>query len=259
MVENEQISTKQLLEEIIKSRDEIKSYLEASEARQQLQFEELREKIRRLEIENNELKLEVEERKKFESKNNIIIFGLTKRSEITNCDKVCNELNALLNINITEEDINNYYFLGRDANSPLKIEFSRFLVKKQIIEKRKLLKGKTISISDDFTQKQRKQYQLLRKHLILAKKEGKNNCYIKYNKLYIDEESFSYEEILKLEKIEDTTLKYTLPAFPSNGDNITTATHSSLDVLQKNQQPISTKVAFTRSQQKQRHNTTSKK
>lgn len=193
------ITIKQLMEEIIKNRSEIKSSIEASEARLLLNFEELKNRVLHLEKENQDLKEEIEELKKSGKKNNVIIFGLTKKSETPTCDIICQKINSSFSTSLTHGDINDFYFLGNNDTSPLKVEFKTFLIKKEVLQKRQHLKGTNISIVHDQTQKQREESKLPRKYLLKARQEENNTCYIKNNKLHVNTEVYRVSDLLALE------------------------------------------------------------
>lgn len=65
------ITLKQLYDEIVKNRSEIKSLIQSSKAKLQLKIRELEDVIIKLKVENVELHNEIEEIKKNEKKNNI--------------------------------------------------------------------------------------------------------------------------------------------------------------------------------------------
>lgn len=267
---NENIPTKVLLEEIVRNRNEIKNYIDALEARQQVKIVELKKKIEHLEIENATLKKEVEASKRQEKKNSIVIYGLLKNTQPLTCIDLCTQLNSLLNIKLREEEISNYYFLGKANNSPLKIDFTRYLSKKLVIDNRKYLKGQNVSIVDDLTLQQRIEYKLLREHQILAKAEGKTNCYIKNGKLHVDGDTYGYEDLQQLnEKDEELKRPLSTPSTPTTDTNkvqeIPRAeicasarnqdTPKNIPAPNQSRQP----VMSTRYQQKHRNNSTTKK
>lgn len=263
MSKDEHVSTKLLLEEIVKNRNEIKNYIDALEARQQIKIEELKKKVENLEEENRQLKNELEITRRIEKKNSIVIFGWVKNNEILTCEDLCAQINKLLNIKLSKDEISNYYFLGKKENSPIKVEFARHLVKKLVLDNRKQLKGQNISINNDLTPQQQNEYKLLRKHLLLAKQEGQKNCYIKNGKLFVDEETYDYEDLLQLEKTDVVITSNSTPSTPTlvlnNQENLI---HDPKSVPKSQVTPKTTsnntKVINTRFQNKQRNNSTSK-
>lgn len=79
---NSQFSNDQLqilYNEIVNSKIELKTVIEASEARLLMTVESLNEKIRHLEKENQNLKSKVEILERNSKKNGILVFGLKKR------------------------------------------------------------------------------------------------------------------------------------------------------------------------------------
>lgn len=191
-------SIKTIHEEILKNRSEIKSCIEASEARLLLKIELLKKTVSNLEKENCMLKEEVEILKRKQNKKNIVIFGLNKKQEDIQADNLCKDLKDLIDVELKSSDINDVYQLGKTNNCPIKIEFSTYLKKKEVLENCKKLKGKKITITHDLTLTQRSEIKILKKHLFMAKQEQKyKECYIKGNKLIVDGTSYGVEELEK--------------------------------------------------------------
>lgn len=76
MVENENMTFKQLYEKIIESNTELKNLIDTSEIRLLLQKESLKNILRNLEEENIDLKRKVESLERNNRKNNLLIFCL---------------------------------------------------------------------------------------------------------------------------------------------------------------------------------------
>ncbi|KAG5885364.1 hypothetical protein JTB14_035168 [Gonioctena quinquepunctata] len=103
-----------------------------------------------------------------------------------------------LKVNIKLDDVNNAYKLGKDATSPIVIEFVSFFKKLTIFQnKTKLreLNEKGISITNDMSKEDREKQKILRKHL-------KQNCVanIKGFTLYINNKPHSVEKLQILEE-----------------------------------------------------------
>lgn len=196
---NEQhIEIKQIYEEILKSRNEIKRTIEASEVRLLLKIEQLTNSLRDLERENSELRSEVEILKREGKKNNILVFGLNTENKDINANYICKELKSLIGIELKESQLNDTYPLGTSNNRPVKIEFTSYLTKKTVLKNCSKLKGTSISIVNDLTPQQRHERKILRKHMTLAKQDNKT-CYIKNNKLYVEEIVYTVEDLLQCE------------------------------------------------------------
>lgn len=126
-------------------------------------------------------------------KNNIIVTGLpVEAGELV--ETTISQLNSLLNINLTIDNINDLYKLGKKSNSPIKIEFVSYIVKKKVIENRSKLRGKEIFINDDLCPEDRAKQKVLREHLREAKRKN-FNAYIKNQLLFINGERFTYEDL----------------------------------------------------------------
>ncbi|KAG5886821.1 hypothetical protein JTB14_006781 [Gonioctena quinquepunctata] len=87
-------------------------------------------------------------------KNNIVIFGIKSNS----LGSILNQLNAILEINLQESDVNNFYTMGRTERAPIVIEFNSYLKKLTLFHNRENLRGledKGISIANDLCQEYR--------------------------------------------------------------------------------------------------------
>ncbi|KAG5862574.1 hypothetical protein JTB14_026741 [Gonioctena quinquepunctata] len=123
-----------------------------------------------------------------------------KKSEFSLAETIFKKVGDLLSIDLKARDINDYYFLGNSDTSPLKIELCSFLKKKDVFQKKSCLKGSNISIVNDLTPTQRKQYKLLKKHLNLAKQDGNKQCFIKKN---MNNDIYEISDLENLEKRPD--------------------------------------------------------
>lgn len=196
--QNEIITTKQILEEILKNRKELKNSIDALESRLLLKIEELNHKIINLENENESLRKEVEVINRNLKKNGIVIYGLSSNDKIT-VEFICSKLENLLEINLTPEQISDCYLLGQNANNPIKVELVNFWKKREILKNASKLKGKNIYISPDLTKQQLAEGKILRANLKAAKEENLKDCYIKGNKLYTEGKVYTVDELVKIE------------------------------------------------------------
>lgn len=211
---NEQsLTLKQIYEEIIKNRKEIKYMIEASETKLLLKIEDLKNTVNKLEKENSELKSEVENLKRENKKNSLMIFGLNTENKEVNTEYICRELKSLIDVELNDIHINDIYPLGKGKNRPVKIELVSNITKRNILKNCSKLKGTNISITNDLTPQQRQQQKTLRKHLILARQDNKN-CYIKNNKLYVENIIYNVEDLLASEFQEEVKVN-SAPASPS--------------------------------------------
>ncbi|CAG9817050.1 unnamed protein product [Phaedon cochleariae] len=202
------VTNKLILDEIIKTRNELKNSIEASEARLLLKLEEANDKINKLELENKILKDKVEYLEREAKRKNLIVFGLQKASDEITPEFICSELEELLDVRVNQSEISDLYTIGIGENRPLKIEFVNNFIKSKILKNCSKLKGTNIRIANDLTLKQRQDGQLLRKHLTLARLNDKNsNCFIRRNKLVVDNTSYSPEELEKSDTNEEIVAK----------------------------------------------------
>lgn len=199
------ITINELYDEIINNRKTIKLCIEASETKILLKLEDLKHRVDNLEKENLDLQNRIEELEKANRKNNLVIFGLNNiiHSEKITTETIISNLNELLGLNLLETDLNNIYTLGKSKQSPIKLELVSYLKKLEILRRCPKLKGTNISIVHDLTYQQRQDNKTLRKHLALAKQEKENKCFIKYNKLHLNGEVFTVEQLIHIEN-QDT-------------------------------------------------------
>lgn len=197
------VTNKQILEEIQRNRTELKNVIKESEARLLLIIESLSNKINTLEKENLNLKDKIELLERNQKQNNIVIFGLNKKSDEVTVENICQEIKTRLDINLTEADVNNIYSLGKSENSPVKIELVSLLKKKNILKNCHRLKGSNISVTQDLTLKQRQENKILRRHLRKSRENKQYRSYIKGDRLYINNVPYTSRELEKLEDIPE--------------------------------------------------------
>ncbi|KAG5870411.1 hypothetical protein JTB14_038160 [Gonioctena quinquepunctata] len=75
------------------------------------------------------------------------------------------------------------------------------------------LRAKQISIAQDFTQQQREEQNIMRKHLFMANQEKSNECYIRANKLVVNGGACNAEELQ--ETNDNHTTQKSAPATPT--------------------------------------------
>lgn len=209
-------SLNKILFEIKNCKEELKNLILASEARLQLKVEELNSRILYIEEENTILKNKVEYLERETKRKNIIIFGLDKEPEEININFVCTEIKKLLDVTIEQSDISDVYPLGRNRNSPLKIEFFSKAKKQVVLDNCRKLKGTGVVISHDLTYKQREERKTLKAHQDKQRTLGKKS-YIRGNKLIVEDQKFSIEELegLEVEEVECIQKASSTPATPT--------------------------------------------
>ncbi|KAG5878330.1 hypothetical protein JTB14_035257 [Gonioctena quinquepunctata] len=106
----------------------------------------------------------------------------------------------LLHIQLVESDFNNIYPLGNTYRSPVKVEFTSYLKKIEVLRSTKNLKGTSISIAHDLTEQQRIEFKILRKHFHAAKQDKNNTCYIRNNRLHVNNRIFTPSDLENLEE-----------------------------------------------------------
>lgn len=155
-------------------------------------------KRKELEIRQNQIEERIARIEKLARKNNIVIFGLQPREENL-LSYTIEQLNQHLNVNINALHINNLFSLGKNQNNPpVLVQFTSFLTKLEVLKQSKNLKGTGIHISEELSKEERENRKVLVKHQKQAR--GKNlNAYIRNNKLIINHEAFTAEELENIE------------------------------------------------------------
>ncbi|CAH1115826.1 unnamed protein product [Psylliodes chrysocephalus] len=196
-------NSKKLIDVMESNKTELKNALSSCETRLQSSIELESKKVRDLEEENFKLKNKVEQLEITLKRNNIIIFGLKKTNNTINLNFIIDIINKLFDISLIDSDISNFYSLGRDLNAPLKIEFCSYLKKKSILLNSNKLKNTGVFVADDLTELQRAQYKQLKEYLLKYMEEGKH-CFIRGNKLILENTSYSLDDLdsLKTQKID---------------------------------------------------------
>lgn len=272
MGENENITLGELLKEIQRNRSEIKNAIEALDSRLLLETEYLKSKNQELERENQILKEEIEQLRRESVKNSIVIFGSEIVKKKSTVEDICALINDLVEVDVKPSEINNFYTLGNNTNVPLKIDFANYWKKTEVLRNSYKLKGrKDINISPALTGRQRVEGKVLRKHLFLARQDKQENCYIKGNKLYVQNQIYTVEELLKLEDSGDKRKINSAPSTPTleaptrikavNGEELKRRKNSSgiEEKVVRNSPKVLSKPLTRLQDVKSRNNSTSKK
>lgn len=201
-----------LQDEVIKNRREIKSAIEASEARLLMKVEEQKQKANQLEKENIFLKNKVEILERNLKKNNIIIFGLENQD--TSSLAITEKLSTLLGVVVRESDLNNSYPVGKTEKPPVKVEFISYLKKLDILKQCRKLKGTGITISHDLTLEQRREHKILKHYLNKSRENPTHRSFIKGNKLYVNDTVYTVNELEEINNSEEQKAS-SAPATPN--------------------------------------------
>lgn len=191
-------TSKQILDEIIKCRKDLKNAIAASEANLLLKIEELHFKNQQIQKENEALKDEIEQLKRYSKRNGIVISGLNVNEELE-IQQICNEINALLGVDISPNQIDDFYRLGKGKKSPIKVILVNFWKKREILKNCFKLKGSSIYINPDLTKQQLDDKNVLITHYKIAKDDKVKDCYIKRNKLYADGSIYTVEDLRQID------------------------------------------------------------
>lgn len=107
-------------------------------------------------------------------RNNIVVFGL-KVDESKVAEDTLQKLNSLLDLQLTINDINNIYKIGKSCNAPVVVEFVSFYKKLEIFRnkaKLKALKEVKVGIANDLCKHDRDNQKILRNKLKLCREKN---------------------------------------------------------------------------------------
>ncbi|KAK9884797.1 hypothetical protein WA026_009026 [Henosepilachna vigintioctopunctata] len=173
-------TSRDLLNEIVNVRKDLKEFIATSETRILSKLDTLQQKIREVEEENTSLKARIEKLERQSRRKNLIIFGLNKKPEDITLKTVCETLGPLLDEDISERDITDLYPLGRNQNCPVKLEL------RSTSEKRSLL-------TKDL---ERQENKILRKHLQIERAKSTSvRVYIGGSKLFVGGRTYTAEQL----------------------------------------------------------------
>lgn len=136
-------------------------------------------------------------------KNNIIIFGLENKTEKKLIEFTIDTLNEQLKLNLSKKDVNNIFTIGQqNQNKPIIVKFVSFLTKVEVLRACHNLKNTSIRIAEELSFEERQKNKILHQHLKEAKSRNLN-AYIKKNKLYVNGESYTPEQLVDREDDTD--------------------------------------------------------
>lgn len=208
--------TNLLYEEIIRSKKEVQNSIAATETRLVLEIHSLKNRIDQLERENFTLREKIEYVDRTNRKNNVIIFGLKTPEGKVAPEIICDELRRLLEVELTETDISDCYRLGKTENSPIKVELISTLKKRTIFSKAKQLKETPVSISNDLTEIQREEFNILRTNLQQARGNSSVRSYIRGNRLVVGTREYTVEDLKNNQQVGKPHSAPQTPSAPEN-------------------------------------------
>lgn len=164
-------------------------------------LEEAEKRLKFLENENKILNKQVQDNLRETKKNNIIIFGLEEEETEDLYNIILDLFNTTLEIPVRKEELNYAYRFGRQTENtrPVVVKFVTFHKKLDVLKKGYLLKGNSISITNDLTKEERENQKILRRHQKNAL-EQRLDAKIKKNNLIINNTIYSVSDLLNLEK-----------------------------------------------------------
>lgn len=128
---------------------------------------------------------------------NLVFNGIPEPNDECNVKEIIHQIiNEKLEVACNEDDIESVERLGAKGKYPrtVHVKFRKELLRNTVIKNRKELKGTSIFIDEDFPYEVRQERKILRE-VLKSKKQCGQNGYIRYNKLIIDGEEYTVEDI----------------------------------------------------------------
>lgn len=192
-------------------------------------IQDLEDKVSELEGENTNLQKRVKNLEESAKKNQIIVFGLEEETEELLEDRILHFLTNNLSTNISAQNIDNIYRIGKKGRGntrPVIVRFVRYLEKQLVLRNANKLKGTGISISNDLTHQQQQEQKILYKYFRIAKSKGFPAKIIK-GQLVVHEEIFQVNDLKEADEVAFADFfinkkglfpNNSAPATPDSGD-----------------------------------------
>ncbi|KAJ2940572.1 hypothetical protein O0L34_g6512 [Tuta absoluta] len=123
-----------------------------------------------------------------EKRNHNLVFHGIPETSGEKAETIMEIVKNDLKVNIKIEDIDTVRKMGRNDKAPLIIRLTSLKKKQEILRNKKKLKGKSISITEDYPKEVLEERKALREKMEAERKEGKY-AIIKYNKLVVKEKT----------------------------------------------------------------------
>lgn len=184
-------------------RDEIKKEIVKENRKIIEHLQNNSQRISQLENNCKSLEIRINYLEKVHRKNNIVIYGLTVPDTTNIVNFVLNILNNLLDIQLTPPCVNNIFQLngGKGESTPLKIEFTSYLVKQLIFQNVRKFKGTNIFIAHDMCKQDREDNKILYAHLKAARSKSLD-AKIRGKTLIVGGETHTLEQLIAFENSE---------------------------------------------------------
>lgn len=172
----------------------------------------LKEENETLKKKNTEIENQMEIMEKEIRKNKIIVQGIKEmenESDLSikeNIRKMLTEIGMEINMENETREVRRIgkKIQNRDIPRPILIEFASGSKKIEVLKAAKKLKGSDIWISEDYSKQVQEQRKLLVPHMKEARTKG-NKAILRHNKLIINDESYTIEQIEKQTDDNQTT------------------------------------------------------
>lgn len=189
-----EITNADILEEIRANRRELRSVIDAAEARLSLRLEESNRRVQQLEEENERLRNRVEYLDRTSRASNVIITGLQVPEGSNVPTFVVGELSRLMGIKLCLADLSNAYLIGRSDRKLVKVEFVSYLRRLEVLKSSHKLKGTEIYVNSDLTFKERQESRALREQCKQERARGVK-CYLRGGKLFMPKTTRKSSEV----------------------------------------------------------------
>lgn len=211
--------------------DGLEAKLKGIEEKYDTTITQLRQKVQIYENENRQLKSRLLNVDRKLRRRNLIFYGVSEEEGENIVLVLEGVLEEKLGVKLEKYDIINAFRMGKNARKPRPILvelLSEFKIR-EIIKKRKNLKGTNIFINEDLIPEDREEKKVLIEQLKLAKSKNKL-AQLKGNKLIIEGEAYCYSDFVKQKDSVENIGYYTPP--PQREVTSVPATPSEFEDLQ---------------------------
>ena len=161
--------------------------------------------------ENQIMKEKIDKLEGFSRRNNLIFYGVDEKtsretwSDVEESVKKC--IKDVCELEIGEMEIERAHRVGRKGREirPVMVKFLNWKTKEWVLKNfrkatklGKMVKDCKVTIGEDFTEFVKKQRSELEKHMENAKRQGHEDVYLRFDKLFVDGRIFRVDENMKL-------------------------------------------------------------
>lgn len=172
------VAKKIRIDEVNKNIEEVKNALSHQEV-----------EIKSLQKQNQELRNRLEGTEHYIRSKNIRVYGIIEQETEVLVDVMCEVLRSKLKTNITTNDVDQIYRVGKksaDSTRPIIVKLASIKTKELILKSRKMLKGTAVVVAEDLT---REKHSLLKE---AVQRLGSRNVWTMNGSVYVNAKNRKY-------------------------------------------------------------------